>query len=276
MVDPPAISPEALVERYDGFLLDAYGVLNDARGALQIGKALIAAIVRAQKPFAIVTNDASRAPKKLQARFEQFGYAIDAAQIVTSGDMLTQHLLTREGPTRLLLLGTADSKDFARAGGATLVPLREGAEADALAICDDDGFDFKQALEWCLSCVIRAHDHRRPFELLLANPDLVYPKSENEVGITAGSMAALLEHVLTERYGTDAPTFLALGKPEPAILYEGLKRLPHGIRKDRVIMVGDQVAKDVAAAYAAGIDSALVAKEHAAHAIFQPTWRLEP
>jgi HAD superfamily hydrolase (TIGR01450 family) len=261
------VSPEQLAQRYDAFLLDAYGVLNDGQGPLAIGTRLLQAI--GNKPFAVVTNDASRLPATLSARFASMGYQIPDTRIVTSGDMLVAHLRTATVKT-VLVLGSKDSHAFVRMGGAISVEPAPGVDADALAICDDDGFDFRRAIEWSLSAVCRAIEAGRSFELILANPDLMYPKSAGEIGITAGAMAGLMDLVLRERFGDRAPRFRQLGKPEPAMLHEAMKRLGVDSATQRVVMVGDQVSKDVAAAYAAGVDSALVGQAHEL-----ATWQLQ-
>ena len=52
---------------YDAVLLDAYGVLVDASGVLPHARAFIEALVAHDKPFYIVTNDASRLPEAIAA-----------------------------------------------------------------------------------------------------------------------------------------------------------------------------------------------------------------
>ena len=50
------------------------------------------------------------------------------------------------------------------------------------------------------AAVVRAIDDGRPVALVLPNPDLVYPKSERELGFTAGAIALLVEAVLARRF----------------------------------------------------------------------------
>ena len=67
-MDPTSTTVAALLERYDGLLIDAYGVLVDGRGLLPSAAALLAELGRRGTPFAIVTNDASRSPATYVAR----------------------------------------------------------------------------------------------------------------------------------------------------------------------------------------------------------------
>jgi ribonucleotide monophosphatase NagD (HAD superfamily) len=259
-----------LVSRYDAFLLDAYGVLNDGQGSLAIGRDLVACIEAAGKSLVVVTNDASRLPGTLAMRLMQMGYRIPVERIVTAGDMLVRYLQSQVS-MRLLLLGTEDSALYLQQAGAVAVAPGEGVDADGLVLCDEAGFDFREAIEACLSAAIRAVDDGRRFHLYLANPDLVYPKARGEFGVTAGAMAALIEAVLHERYGEAAPRFVCFGKPNPEILFAGIRRFA-AVPK-RVLMVGEQYAKDVRAAHAANLHAALIGSlAHAGDA----EWVLSP
>ena len=55
-----SITARALCERYDGFLLDAYGVLVTSTGAIDGANDFLSALRDAGKPFVILTNDASK------------------------------------------------------------------------------------------------------------------------------------------------------------------------------------------------------------------------
>ena len=68
---PAPITVDALVARYDAFLLDAYGVLVSGSGVLPGAAAFLQRLRAAGKPFLVVSNDASRSPATAQARFER-------------------------------------------------------------------------------------------------------------------------------------------------------------------------------------------------------------
>jgi HAD superfamily hydrolase (TIGR01450 family) len=278
MTEPAAIAIRDLLDRYDGILLDVYGVLTDARGALPGARELIAELGRRGMPYAIVTNDASRSQATYVRRFAGFGLEIAADRIVTSGSLLPAYLRER-GLTgaRCLVLGTDDSRAYARAGGGELVELAPGVEIDALIVCDDDGFDFLPSVELALSAAVRAIEAGRDLALVLPNPDLVYPKAAGELGLTAGAIALLVETVLARRFPARPPVFARLGKPEPYLFEQAARLL--GIVPARLVMVGDQLETDVAGAHAAGVDAALLAGvsrwEHArGNARFTPRYLL--
>jgi len=252
---PAPITIDALIDGYDGILLDAYGVLVDARGPLPGAAALFAELARRDRAFVIVTNDASRSQATWSARFAGYGIAVAPERVVTAGSLLPAYFRERGlAGARTCVLGTADSAAYVREGGGVPIALAPGMELDALAVCDDDGTPFVEGIERAFSAVVRAVDEGRRPALVLPNPDLVYPKGDREYGFTAGAMALVIEAALTRRFPDHGPRFDRLGKPEPHLFAEGRRRLGGA----RVVMIGDQLETDIAGARAAGIDCALL------------------
>ena len=245
-----------LLATYDGVLLDAYGVLVDARGPLPGAAALIAELNHRGLPYAIVTNDASRSVATYVARFAGFGLAIAGERIVTSGSLVPGYFRERGlHGARTCVLGTPDSVAFVVEGGGVPVPATPGMDIDAVAICDDAGTPFLAGIELTFSAIVRAVEAGRRPALVVPNPDLVYPKGEREYGFTAGAMALLVETALARRFPRAQLAFERLGKPEPHLFREGARR----IGAARVVMIGDQLETDIAGALGANIDAALVA-----------------
>ena len=278
MIEPTPIEMCDLLERYGGILLDVYGVLLDARGLLDGVPQLIAELDRRAMPYAIVTNDASRSANTYTARFESLGVTIAPQRFVTSGSLLPGFFRERGlAGARTCVLGTLDSFAYVREGGGEPIAPRPGIEIDAVAVCDDDGFDFLAGIEYALSAIVRAVLAGRRPVLVLPNPDLIYPKGGGDLGFTAGSIALLLEAALARRFPGEQLVFEHLGKPAPHLFVEAARRL--SLPRDRLVMIGDQLETDIAGAAAAGIAGALVAGvsswEHArATATVAPAWLL--
>ncbi len=261
MVPPPAPTTiSELLARYDGLLIDAYGVLVDAVSALPGATALIAELTRRGIAYAIVTNDASRSAATYVRRFASLGLTIPEGHIVTSGSLLPGYFRDRGlAGARTLVLGTDDSYAFVREGGGIPVALTPGMEVDAVAICDDSGTPFLDGIELALSAIVRAVEAGRRPALVLPNPDLVYPKGGGELGFTAGAMALLVEAALERRFPGAGLVFDHLGKPERHLFRAGADLVSRQLgRPARVAMIGDQLETDVAGARAAGLDVALL------------------
>ena len=257
MTAPIQITARELIATYDALLIDAYGVLVDARSALPGAAELIAAAAEANRRVVVVTNDASRLPATVAARFARFGLAIDADQIVTSGSLIAAAFAARGlAGARTAVLGPADSIAYGEQAGGVVVPTSATADYDAIVVCDEAGYPFLEAVDAVLSALFRLIDRGRCPALLLPNPDLIYPDGRGGYGVTAGGAALLLEHALARRYPDAPPRFDRLGKPHRPIFDEALRRA--GVAAERAIMIGDQLETDIAGARAAGIDAALV------------------
>jgi HAD superfamily hydrolase (TIGR01450 family) len=251
----PDIDLAEMLERYAVVLLDAYGVLVHSAGAVPGAADLIAALNRTGTPFFILTNDASRLPATIAARFQSFGLPIAPGQVVTSGALLPgyfgQHRLRG---ARCAVLGTADSLQYVQEAGGVMVPASQ--PFDALVVCDDDGFPFLDTINAALTTLFRLFDRGETPHLILPNPDLIFPMGDGGFGITSGSIALVLEAALQLRYpGRNDRRFARLGKPYPAMFAEAERRSG---TKD-MVMIGDQLETDIRGARAYGLDSVLVA-----------------
>jgi HAD superfamily hydrolase (TIGR01450 family) len=266
----------ALREQYDGFLIDAYGVLLDKHQALPGAIALLESLTRDRIPWLIVTNAASRLPETLSAEFSALGLEVSPERILTSGGLLADAAITGGlNGLRAVVLGPDESTAYAERAGALVVPLADDSDADAVIIADQKGVRWPQHLDQTLSLILRRLDAGRPPRLLLCNPDLIYPVRAGRVGLTAGALAAMIEAVLQQQWPEAGLRFARLGKPSPALFTAAWRRLG----STRPVMLGDQLATDIAGAAAAGIDSALVGTGLATSRVgrskqVQPTWHL--
>ncbi|MGB0714180.1 MAG: HAD-IIA family hydrolase, partial [Gammaproteobacteria bacterium] len=247
------MSPD--LHSFDAVFLDAYGVLVDKAGALPGAVDFLRHLADQGTPYCVLTNSASRPPGAMSEEFRGYGLAIEADQIITSGMVLRSTLSARgESGRSGWVLGTEQSARFAAEGGVRVTRPGEGGEPDVIVVADQAGFPLLDWMNEAISAVIRAMDAGRPIELILCNPDLIYPREAGLYGLTGGSLAALMETVFSERYGPDAPRFERLGKPYTPIFDAG--RALTGAAKP--LMIGDQLTTDIAGAVAAGIDSVLV------------------
>jgi len=273
---PAPITMSALLDRYDGVLLDAFGVLVDGRGALPGASALLGELVRRGKPYAIVSNDASRSRVSFARRFASIGLAVPGERFVTSGTLLPAYFAAHRG-ARTCVLGSDDSAAYVEDGGGVVVDLRQGMEIDAVAVCDDGGTPFLDGMELAISAIVRMVRAGRQPILVCPNPDLVYPKAKaaGEYGLTAGAMTVLIEAALARLLPGRNLVFDRLGKPQPHLMLAAVAHL--GLAKERVVMIGDQLETDVAGAIAAGIDVALLAgiSRWDAHSTIEPTYLLD-
>ncbi len=251
----PRTSIGELIDRYDALLFDAYGVLVHTSGAMPGARETIGRLNRANKPYAVLTNDASKLPQSAARRYQGFGLDISVDHILSSGlllrDYFEQHGLRG---ANCVVLGTADSTRFVEQAGGSVVP--PDAPFDVLVVGDENGYQFVETVDAALSSLFRAIERGDSVRLVLPNPDLIFPHGEDRFGIAAGSVALIIEAALRRRYPQRSDlVFDRLGKPGPD-LYE-TAMASFGTRN--AVMIGDQLETDIAGASSCGIHSALIA-----------------
>jgi HAD superfamily hydrolase (TIGR01450 family) len=274
-VSTPAISIEALLDRYAAILFDAYGVLVHGSGALPGAADLLDRLNREGRPYFIVTNDASKLPATAAARYQRFGLPIDATRILTSGMLLTAHFADNGlRGRRCAVLGPTDSVRYVTDAGGEIVSPAEAF--DVLVIGDESGFPFLDWADAALSSLFASIDAGRPVHLVVPNPDLIYPGGGG-FGFAAGTIANMFEGALALRYpGRTDLRFVRLGKPNTPIFEDALRR----VGTSRVVMIGDQLETDIKGARAAGLDAvwietgvtATIPETTPLH--LRPTWRM--
>jgi glycerol-1-phosphatase len=271
----PPITIDALLDRYDAVLFDAYGVLVHGAGALPGAADLLDRLNRDGKPYFVVTNDASKLPATAASRYQGFGLPIDASRILTSGMLLASHFAGHGlRGRRCAVLGPPDSARYVAEAGGDVVPPDQ--RFDVLVIGDESGFPFLDWADAALSSLFDAIDAGRPVHLVVPNPDLIYPGGGG-FGFAAGTIANMFEGALALRYPdrTDL-RFVRLGKPNTPIFEDAIRRLGTA----RVVMVGDTLETDIAGARAAGLDAAWIATGVTAGipastpVHLRPTWRI--
>jgi HAD superfamily hydrolase (TIGR01450 family) len=249
-----SIKIEKLIENYAVLLLGAYGVLVHTSGVLPGAAQLINELNRTQKPYYILTNDASKLPATTAKRFQSYGLAIGPDRIITSGTLLKDYFRQNklEG-TRCIVLGPADSAHYVESAGGQVVPPH--CAFDVLVIGDESGFPFLETVDTVLTGLFDKLDHGDRVHMVLPNPDLIYPKADHGFGITGGCIALIFEAALQRRYPARQNLYFErLGKPHAAIYQEALRR--SGTRD--MVMIGDQLETDIRGAIDFGIDSVLV------------------
>jgi HAD superfamily hydrolase (TIGR01450 family) len=250
------ISIGELLDRYEAILLDSYGVLLHQSGPLPGAPALIGTMNAVDKPYFILTNDASRSPETASRRYHSLGLAIPPARIITSGSLIPPYFAANDlRGKRCIVLGPEDSLGYVRQAGGEVIPAEECAEPDVVVICDEVGFPYLETVNAVLTAMFRSLDANRPLHLILPNPDVIFPRGESAYGLTAGSIAMVLEAAMGLRYPAGGhPHFVPLGKPHRPIFEEALRRSGTA----DMVMIGDQLSVDIKGARDFGLDTALV------------------
>lgn len=240
---------EELLEIYDNFLLDAFGVIVNADGAIPHAKEFIAELKKRNKTYYILSNGSKFLASKSAVSYQNRGIDIPKNQVITSGSLLHDWFTNNPENTKVKVLGPESSIELVQwAGGEPT----EDESYTALIICNQDGFKFPEDIDKAISVIASKVKSGSTIKLVLPNPDLIYP-STSGYGVTSGSIAGIIENALKIILGDEAPKFEMLGKPYTPIFDKALSKL-----SGKTCMIGDQYETDVLGANEAGISSVLV------------------
>ena len=237
-------SLEEVADHVDGFLLDAFGVLNVGETAIPGAIARLASLRARGKKLVVLTNAASYTRAQLLAKYHRLGFDFTADEVVASRDVAV---------TRLEGIAPGATWAAIPAAGDTFADIHArvlDAASDPRVFQDADAVLFLSSARWSpvLQRQLQAALQHKPRPLVIANPDLVAPR---EGGLTREP--GLFGHDLVDRLQIGAHWF---GKPFPEAFAEGIART--GLAPERLAMVGDTLHTDVLGGAAAGCRSVLV------------------
>ena len=238
-------------ERYDGFVLDAFGVLNVGDTAIPGAVARMAQLRARGKRLIVLTNAASYTRAGVLAKYHRLGFDFCAQEVVSSRDVAVARL-ERVAPGAHWAAICAQGDSFAD------IPARvTDAITHPAAFDDADAILFLSTARWTDALQTRLIDTlaRRPRPVVVANPDLVAPR-EDGLSLEPG----LYAHDLIEVSGAPVHWF---GKPFGDAFDDAVARI--GLSADRIAMVGDTLHTDVLGGAAAGMGTVLIAR----HGLFK-------
>lgn len=233
----------AFADRYQGFVLDQWGVIHDGRRALPEALAAIAELQRRGKRLVLLSNSGRRAELN-RRRLAAMGFDLAAfAAVVTSGEIAWLQLRHRATPPfrdlgrRCLLLTIGGDLGVVEDLGLTLVDAPEAADflfATGLEIPPRTMAEYERLIERSVA---------RGLPMLCSNPDRVAPVAGDLVA-APGALAALHERL--------GGTVHRVGKPHPAVYGACLDALD-GIAPAEVVAIGDSMEHDLQGAADAGL-----------------------
>jgi HAD superfamily hydrolase (TIGR01459 family) len=236
-----------IADRYDGFVLDLWGVIHDGVEAYPGVAATLAELKRAGKRTIMLSN----APRRSTALIEQLGrLGIERGlydEVMSSGEAVHLELEHRRDPVfagigrRLFHMGPERDRN-----------VFDGLDYQSVALEDADfvlntgPVDLSESVADYQDQLDRAWARRLP--MICANPDHVVIRQGSRI-TCAGAIA--------QRYADMCGQVIWRGKPDPAIYDLALTLLGVSDRR-RVCAVGDALHTDIRGARNAGFDAVLV------------------
>ena len=239
----------ALAPRYDGFILDLWGVVHDGVAPLPGALECLRGLIEAGKRIVLLSN-APRRAEDVAERIDRIGVPVGLYHnVMSSGEEAWQHLARRDDSfyaalgRRCLHIGSERDIGIREGLGLELVETAEEAEF----ILNTGPADWDDRVEDYAPLLGRALERALP--MVCANPDLVVIHGDR-LAVCAGALAQWYE----ERGGS----VRWHGKPFRSV-YETCFGLLGIDDLSRILAIGDSLRTDIAGAAGAGIDSVLIA-----------------
>ena len=238
-----------LAARYDGFVLDLWGVIHDGVNAFPHSVDTLRHLKAAGKRTLLLSN-VPRPNDAVQTMMRRMGIPDDLyTDILTSGEAVRRSLQSPPDDwwanlgKKVFHLGPVRDKPVLE--GLPLIETATPGEADFVLNTGPDDHrnpsdmnEFEPILQEC------AKHH---LKMICGNPDLVVIRGGVRV-LCAGSLAA--------RYQKLGGDVRSVGKPDPAIYRPVLEQMNLPI--DRVLAVGDSLHTDIPGASRVGLASCWV------------------
>ncbi len=227
----------SIIERYAGLVVDLDGVVFRGDDVIRGASTFLRRGRKNRPPIRFVTNNSARTPAEWAELCARHKLSVEADDIVTSATA-TAELLRAGGTEAAFVLGEYGLREALRDAGVRVVA--DADAADAVVVGWDRTLTYEK-----LRDAAAAIDRGARF--VATNPDAMLPINGGRVPGTGATLAFL-------RAATGAAPEI-VGKPMTGLFELAKAQLDVD---GPILVVGDQVATDVAAARAMGWDAALV------------------
>lgn len=228
-----------IIDKYDNFVIDVWGVLYNQYDLLPGAIDLISSIENSGKKFCILSN-VPRPISGLQKTLGDLGLHIKDNNMITSGEFFREKI--KEFSTKpIYVMGESVNSDIL--SGIAVNRTDDVADAEYfLMLSFSNTMDEVRA---CEELFAKAISHK--VVMICPNPDVVV-YIEDKIRYTPGAFAALYKEMGGE--------VLYFGKPHKPI-YEHLFA-KHGFVREKTLMIGDSLETDIKGAVEFGFDSLLL------------------
>lgn len=234
-----------LADQFDGFLVDLDGVVWIGREAVPGSPETLAALAAAGKRLAFVTNNPGRLPSVYAERLRGLGIPVEESQIVTAGIAVARMAAETANGGGAFVIGAPALHEMVAAAGATVLEGEDGRRAGVVVVSGHRDFDYEELLTAKLALDGGA-------ALLATSHDPTMPMPGGEWPGTGAILAAV--ETASGRRAEIA------GKPERHLFETALEAIGAGQPggPERVAMIGDRLASDIAGGHGAGLATVLV------------------
>ncbi len=245
----------SVVKNYKAVFFDAFGVLKNHKGLIPGIEQTFEYLERKGIYYYVLTNDSSRSPEELAKWYQDRGLKyITTDKILSSGMLAMEFFKTKvTNGNSVAYLGPSTSAHYIESVGLTTVPVSEIDlnnldHIESLAFLDDEGFNWNEDLNKTINLL-----RKKNMTVVVANTDINYPVSKNDISVAIGGLADLVENIIGKN-------FIRFGKPDAQMFLLAYERALQDIqiKRNEILMVGDTLYTDIIGGNKFGLDTALV------------------
>jgi 4-nitrophenyl phosphatase len=227
-----------------GFVFDLDGCVWNGP-VLNPGAAELLARLHARgRRLGFVSNNSRATGAELRGRLHALGVT-SAEHVLTPLEIIGAMIAERFGPSRVLVIGAAETASAVARGGHEIVDVKDYRRATVVVVGNDFDLTYER-----LTAAARAAAAGAP--LITPNVD---PRLPIEGGDFLPGCGAIVEAVAVAA----GVRPVVVGKPDPPLFRMALDRL--GLAPAAAAMVGDSVPSDIRGARAVGMRTVLYAPE---------------
>jgi len=246
----------SVVRNYKAVFFDAFGVLKNHKGLIPDIEQTFKYLEKKQIPYYVLTNDSSRSPEELSKWYQTRGLNCITTDKILSSGMLAMEFFKTKIPNgnSVAYLGTKDSAHYIETAGLKTISINDIEPEDidhieSFAFLDDEGFDWNYDINKTINLL-----RKKNMTVVVANTDINYPVSKNDISVAVGGLADMVEKILGKR-------FIRFGKPDAQMFLLAYERalidIPE-IKRKEILMVGDTLYTDIIGGNKFGLDTVLV------------------
>lgn len=245
----------SVVKNYKAVFFDAFGVLKNHKGLIPDVQKTFDYLEKKGIYYYILTNDSSRSPSELAKWYQAKGLKqITTDKILSSGMLAMEFFKTKlTNGNAVAYLGTVNSAHYIESVGLKTIPVKDVDLNDiehiqSFAFLDDEGFMWNEDLNKAINLL-----RKKNMTVVVANTDINYPVSKNEISVAIGGLADMVEQIIGKN-------FIRFGKPDAQMFLLAYERALKDIiiSRNEILMVGDTLYTDIIGGNKFGLDTALV------------------
>ncbi|MHA1686943.1 MAG: HAD-IIA family hydrolase [Candidatus Heimdallarchaeaceae archaeon] len=250
------MSNNNIFSKFELFLFDGDGVLYKEDEPIPGAIELINELQQREKEIFIVTNNSTKTREEFRLKLANMGIKVDISHILTSAYLTSLEISNESYGATVYVIGEDGLKQELMNAGLKVINVDpEPNTVDVWDIALEDVDYVVTGMDRTLTYVKLARamtilmNKSKNVKFIATNGDITFPTPQ---GLIPGGGAMI--HILETLSGRQVER--VIGKPHPLMFNVAIERA--GVRKDKVLMIGDRLGTDIVGAKKAGIAACFV------------------